>query len=168
MTDIPGLTTLITHPSQFGDFLAPIDQSYTSARALTHMPWLILGSKTALLWLLLFFFTPWSPTVVHLQWALQAVLCGMTACRVKGPEGHIPAQTPTRPGLLQITLHLCATVLRWWSCFRGNVMLAELCSGTKKTCSAAKGKATSGLCSYLLSCQSLAVIFLIFPGINCT
>lgn len=82
-----------TDPSHFPAFiiesLHPARRS-TELNADEHAS-VILSSKTALLWLLSFFFLKhWSVLLLcTCSGALQAVLCGMTACRVKGHEGQI-------------------------------------------------------------------------------
>lgn len=110
-----------TDPSHFPAFII---ESLHPARRSTELSLnadehasVILSSKTALLWLLSFFFpqTLECPTVVHLQWSLTSCIMWYDSMQSKGSwrsDFCLELTTLIRqPGLLQSAVHSYATVL---------------------------------------------------------
>lgn len=125
----------------------------------------ILSSKTALLWLLSFFFLKhWSVLLLcTCSGALQAVLCGMTACRVKGHEGQIsvlnsqcsyasPVSCKAPCIYMQLFCISCCVLGEMWHrlcwCAAIHISTAECKYGGW-----AFAFPTGGLCSHLISCS---------------
>lgn len=158
-----------TDPSHLIPFPAFIIESLTHPARRTlnadEHALVILSSKTALLWLLSFFFLKhWSVLLLcTCSGALQAVLCGMTACRVKGHEGQIsvlnsqcsyasPVSCKAPCIYMQLFYISCCVLGEMWHrlcwCAAIHISTAECKYGGW-----AFAFPTGGLCSHLISCS---------------